>query len=284
MRSSTRFLRFTSAAIGGVGFVAACSQEAPVGPSAMDLVGSSASVIGQAHGVEVCKFGPSGTTTTFSITLQGGGTLYTGSTFTLQALPKGSGCVDGVNRKVVWVAADPNSGQNSVVTITETGLTPGLFLERLIINGSVNGTQDVYPPQMGGSATVNYDVGANFIFFNEGTPLGGSRGCTPGYWKQSQHFDSWPAQYTPGQAFSSVFSNAFPGKSLLYVLGQGGGDINALGRHAVAALLNSANGDVDFGMTPATVISMFNAAAAGGDIEGTKNILAQMNERSCPLN
>src|SRR5215210_35264 len=32
----------------------------------------------------------------------------------------------------------------------------------------------------------------------------GNEGCTPGYWKQPQHFDSWVV-YSPNQLFSSVF-------------------------------------------------------------------------------
>jgi hypothetical protein len=55
-------------------------------------------------------------------------------------------------------------------------------------------------------------------FFNSAIPTtGGGQGCTPGYWKQPHHFHSWVG-YTPGQLFSSVFVNAFPGKTLLEVL------------------------------------------------------------------
>jgi len=114
-------------------------------------------------------------------------------------------------------------------------------------------------------------------------PPPGGEGCTPGYWKQSQHFDSWNG-YSPNQLFSSVFEDAFPGMTLLEVLGQGGGDLNALGRHAVAALLNTANGEVNFGMTTAGVINAFNGVFPGGDYEGQKNIFAALNERGCPVN
>ena len=38
------------------------------------------------------------------------------------------------------------------------------------------------------------------------------------------------------------FDDAFPGMTLLEVLSQGGGGLNALGRHTVAALLNAASG------------------------------------------
>ena len=75
---------------------------------------------------------------------------------------------------------------------------------------------------------------------------GGGEGCTPGYWKQKQHFDSWADPYDPTDLFSDHFENAFPGMTLLEVLGNGGGGLNALGRHTVAALLNSANSGVSF--------------------------------------
>ena len=66
-------------------------------------------------------------------------------------------------------------------------------------------------------------------------------GCTPGYWKQDQHFDSWEATgYEPGDSFDVVFGVASSnGWTLLEALDAGGGDENALARHATAALLNA---------------------------------------------
>jgi hypothetical protein len=84
--------------------------------------------------------------------------------------------------------------------------------------------------------------------------------------------------------FSAVFDNAFPGKTLLDVLENGGGGLNALGRHTVAALLNAASSGVDYDLTSAQVISLFNAAYPGGDYEALKNRFAGFNEQGCPLN
>ena len=84
-------------------------------------------------------------------------------------------------------------------------------------------------------------------------------GCTPGYWRQPHHADSWPAPYTPTTPFSDVFEDAFPGMTLDQVLGEGGGDLDALGRHTVAALLNATSPDVDFELTTQEVIDAFNA-------------------------
>ncbi len=114
-------------------------------------------------------------------------------------------------------------------------------------------------------------------------------GCTPGYWKQSQHFGSWTTPYDPTDPFfSNGFENAFPNKNLLFVLGNGGGGLNALGRHTVAALLNAANPTVSgigFPYTTAQVISMFNAAFPGTTTayNTLKNQFEAANERGCPL-
>ncbi len=108
-------------------------------------------------------------------------------------------------------------------------------------------------------------------------------GCSPGYWKQSQHTGNWPAPYTPGTLFGSVFENAFPGKTLLQVLTQGGGGLNALGRQTVAALLNASSTAVDYGYTASEVIAKFNAAYPGGNYDALKNDLEHQNTVSCPL-
>jgi hypothetical protein len=118
------------------------------------------------------------------------------------------------------------------------------------------------------------------------TTVARGEGCTPGYWKQPHHFDSWVG-FEPGDSFETVFGvNAFPGDpTLLEVLRQGGGGVKALGRHAVAALLNSAAG-LDFGLTTGQVIARFGDAVAPGapSIESVKNEFEELNEQGCPLN
>jgi hypothetical protein len=117
----------------------------------------------------------------------------------------------------------------------------------------------------------------------EEPPAGGGEGCTPGYWKQRHHFDSW-AGYNPDDAYETVFGvNASFNKTILGALTQGGGGEKALGRHAVAALLNAANPDVSYAFTEAEVIAMVQKAYATGDFEGTKNALEAENEQGCPL-
>jgi hypothetical protein len=109
-------------------------------------------------------------------------------------------------------------------------------------------------------------------------------GCTPGFWKQPQHFLVWPAPYTPNMLFSQVFEDAFPDLTLLQVLWLQGGGLEALGRHTVAALLNAADPDVTYPLEPQNVIDLFNAVFPGtaADYEALKDYFAVFNELGCP--
>ena len=131
------------------------------------------------------------------------------------------------------------------------------------------------------SADNHITLTSTAIIVVDGCTQDGMAGCTPGFWKQRQHFQYWTSPYTTTTQFSAVFADAFAGQTLLQVLGNGGGGLNALGRHTVAALLNAANADVDYGMTPAAVIAAFNAAYASGDYETQKNLFEARNEREC---
>jgi hypothetical protein len=112
----------------------------------------------------------------------------------------------------------------------------------------------------------------------------GGDGCTPGFWRQPHHFQYWVG-YTPSDLFDTVFgvTSTFPANTLLEVVVQGGGGEKALGRHAVAALLNSTNPDVDYAYETDEVIAMVQAAYASGDFEGVKNRLETENERGCTV-
>jgi hypothetical protein len=122
---------------------------------------------------------------------------------------------------------------------------------------------------------------------------GGGEGCTPGYWKQPQHFDSWVG-YTQGQTLESVFdvpnSYGMDNKTLLQALSfQGGsstvGAAEILLRASVAALLNSSS--VNYPLTTADLIAQVNAALASGNRGTMLNLAAQLdlyNNLGCPLN
>jgi hypothetical protein len=141
--------------------------------------------------------------------------------------------------------------------------------------------------------TLNGSGAIDNIVFS--LPSVGDEGCTPGYWKQEQHFGSW-TRYTPSTTFFEVFGcpivikwseGGKPGDTadptLLQTLQAKGGGINALARHAVAAWLNAANPDVDYAFTTFEVIALFQGAYDSGDFESTKEMFEEANEASCPL-
>jgi cysteine-rich repeat protein len=120
----------------------------------------------------------------------------------------------------------------------------------------------------------------------------GGEGCTPGYWKQPHHLDSWSGA-GPDDLFNAVFGTnvAFNAEqcgdidpTLLQALKCKGGGLSALARHAVAALLNSYNGGVSYDYTAAQVKEMVKNAIDSERYGPTKNKLAESNELGCPLN
>lgn len=197
--------------------------------------------------------------------------------FQVTELPEPGYKVDFVDLRTIGVLKEEEFG--AVNTYEKDSIVHSNFVE-VLIGRTPDGIYPLYS-----------HAGAVAIYHNiPDTPppppvTAGSQGCTPGYWKQSQHFDSWIG-YEPDQLFSSVFEDAFPGMTLVQVAGQGGGGLNALGRHVVAALLSSASSGVDYGMAPVNVIDAFNSvySGSGGDYETLKNTLAARNERNCPLN
>lgn len=116
------------------------------------------------------------------------------------------------------------------------------------------------------------------------TPATG-HGCTPGYWKQEQHFSSWPEPYFPQSDLAQAFGvDPLEGDpTLLDGLEAKGGGLDALLRHAVAALLNAASDGVNYPFDLETVVKMFQTALQSGDYETTKDALEAANESDCPL-
>ena len=130
---------------------------------------------------------------------------------------------------------------------------------------------------------------------NTPTSVRSDEGCTPGYWKQSQHFDSWgPTGYAPGQQLDTVFSNTgdFSNNTLVEALNfQGGNDLDGareiLLRAAVAALLNASHPSISYPLTESQVISQVNAALASNDRSTMLTLATRLdgyNNAGCPLN
>jgi hypothetical protein len=123
-------------------------------------------------------------------------------------------------------------------------------------------------------------------------PRRGGQGCTPGYWKQEQHFFAWePTGYYQNDIYGYVFP--FDGTefdwdhvtemTLLEALWTGGGKEKALYRHATAGLLNAASPDVAYAYTVDEVLQMVEDAYESGDFNFYKDMLDEANNMGCPL-
>jgi hypothetical protein len=132
--------------------------------------------------------------------------------------------------------------------------------------------------------------------------LPGGEGCTPGYWKNNwvrwqgvEPGNAWTSPYVGGTSFDSVFGVSITVRvgrvdrtnpTLFQALNAQGGGINALARHAVAALLNAQSPDVDYAMTAGDVVTAVYNAIEGGDgavIEDLKNDLDGYNNAGCSI-
>ena len=184
------------------------------------------------------------------------------------------------------------------VTVVEQDIPLGIQLDSVVIQQFNAGT--ITHTNLGAVTTGSVYVGGsprsggNIIFYNSVTPDEGE-GCTPGYWKQAQHFDSWTT-YTSGQSLESVFdvpdSFGLDNTSLVDALSFTGGSgtlgaARILLRAAVASLLNSTSAGVSFPQTTADIIADVNTALASGD-RGTMLTLAGEldadNNLGCTLN
>lgn len=274
MKSWKRVAR-GSIAVGAMA-LAACSSDADEQMSPMEPVFTG---IKTGQEVRVYKDGPAGTYS-FEATATGGNLLF--GSFTVDATGDPATAF-----RTIWNQNDPLAAASSV-TVTENVPANMQVDSIVIVNVDENGNLIFPYTKFTGTNTatatgVDFKHGAYFAFFNSEIPEvpGGGEGCTPGYWRQAQHFGNWTG-YSPNQQFSSVFDDAFPGMTLLQVVSLGGGGLNALGRHTVAALLNGSS-TVDYSMSAQQVIDAFNAVYPNGDYEGQKTIFETENELGCPL-
>lgn len=108
-------------------------------------------------------------------------------------------------------------------------------------------------------------------------------GCRPSFWKH--HHREWSA-YSPGDRYDAIFGvDASGNKSLMRSLKGHGkrASSKALGREAVAALLNAANSSVNYLFTPGEVVEIVVDAYESRDFDTAMNILREQNEKGCPL-
>jgi hypothetical protein len=199
-----------------------------------------------------------------------------------------------------------HTGADGCYTWTNLGPVPGGYYDvgEVVPAGWMPLTPTWYnfgsPPQSGASYS--------FTFVN--TP---TQGCTPGYWKVEQHWDSWPAPWSPGGPLSAMFSGVnnspyatsvvtFPDGTSVLMGGatqgqalnfQGGDSVpekaEILLRAAVAAVLNADSPGVNFPWTSAQVASAVNAALASQDATTIIDLADQLDGDNngpggCPLN
>ena len=198
-----------------------------------------------------------------------------------------------------------SGGTGGPYTFSATGLPNGLSVST---SGLLSGT-----PTVTGNFTYTITVtdnsgnsGSSSCSVTVGEippPPPSGEGCTPGYWKAKQHWDSWvPTGYSTNQRINTVFTVpatlTLKGKNLgMYTLVQGlsfqggsttSGKAEILLRAAIAALLNTAHPNLDYPeYTPATLIAAVNAALASGNGATMGQLAARLdalNNRGCTLN
>jgi hypothetical protein len=290
--SITRRAAFVSLAVAGM--VVGCSKDGvtPPGPQGLSL-DQRPPGRGPSQGLELCKAGAAGKFDfTASVSPAGTGTLYS-SAFSIVVPPSGAQTCFVLPR--LW---ETEGSFDVTVTVTED-VPDGMEVSKIEVNEIIHDatTGDHLSPPMNitvhpGAATFD----ANFVknddievlkvvtFFNR--EVTGLQGCTPGYWKQQQHFGSWNSTgLNPSDSYNTTFGvTAWPATfTLLDALGQNGGGINRLARHSTAALLNARSSEVAYGITSQEVIQRTRAAIASGDYDSASDVFEPLNENGCPL-
>lgn len=155
-----------------------------------------------------------------------------------------------------------------------------IILTRKLGGGPISITTQKLTGTNTASGRIEFEEGWVATFYNSPIeppppppPPSGTQGCTPGYWKN--HLSRWPV--STNLSFNATFGVNFfaPNFTLLQAAKQGGGHEKRLGRHAVAAYLNTLVG-IDYKYTTAEVIALVQA--------GDADALEKANERRCPLN
>lgn len=306
---STRHSGFKRAVgIFGAVALAACSSVGDPPTSPLTHASSIAQWEGEGTGfVRVCKAaGPTGTYT-FHTSVAGGGAHVINFGQGPEVSLNFSGTEVCLNAgSYIPLGNDPSwtAGMTAEVTVAELVPT-GIEVEKIeawntsvfpfVLLGTITGSSSI-------TLNVTATSRIKILYYNRETPPPpppppGGEGCTPGYWKQSQHFHSWDAAgYSTTQTIGSVFSNASAFGLNNYTLLEGlsfeGGNstkdaAKILLRAAIAAVLNSAHPTVDYAMSTADVVAAVNAALTSDDRNAIISLGLQLdteNNRGCELN
>jgi hypothetical protein len=272
-------------------------QSNPLSPSSRP---SFTTVPGGPTGVfKLCKTSEKAGSFTFQLTATGGGPGVDPFPATINITLDADMTASCKN---VFIPANPAAWTSSM-KITATELVPAgmTACNVAVYNGST--VLGDYPGSTTASVNLAYGQDVSIEWRNCATTppvvISGG-GCTPGYWKQSQHFDSWPTTVHTGDKLSLYFATGaqmVDGKALgnytmldgLKMKGGSGiaGANQILMRAAVAAYLNSAVNALHYPFSTANVVSMVNTALGSGNRDLmilTAAKLDKANNGDCTLN
>ena len=117
-------------------------------------------------------------------------------------------------------------------------------------------------------------------------------GCTPGYWKQEQHFYAWPAPYSRNEvtSFGDLNGDGAADTPLDALKYKGGNNIDGarriLTRAYVAEILNEAAFGDDYPANPDDYAYIFWDTFRNGDRKTMLDLATQLdmwNNAGCPL-
>jgi len=125
-----------------------------------------------------------------------------------------------------------------------------------------------------------------------------SQACSPGFWRQEQHFNSWPNPPFPADSFEGVFGRvitvnqgggapAITGPTLQEASAATGGGVNRAARIGTAAYLSAVHVGVNYPYSAAQVITAVQQAIdlspfTGPSIDDLENVWKN-NPDHCPL-
>ena len=126
-----------------------------------------------------------------------------------------------------------------------------------------------------------------------------AQACSPGFWKQDQHFEDWPAAPSPGDLFFAVFSRLItvsqPGQdpdvtnpTLFQALRANKDGVNRAARIGTAAYLSAVHPDVAYPYSAAQVVlavqqAIDGVAFTGPSITDLENVWKTAVGEHCPL-
>jgi hypothetical protein len=216
----------------------------------------------------------------------------------------GSGTLSAGDTLEATAQTGDGSGTLDLGEYEFSGLEPGMYIVCETLQASwtqtfpTGNTVCAFDATLGGAG---YAITLTSGQVDDGNNFGNMQpleGCTPGFWKT--HTERWDGIggddlttiYQTTDLFNATFgvTSAQSGVpdtfTLLDAVNLKGGGSKALIRHAAAALLNT-DSDVDFGMTSAEVIALYQDAV--GAIAGPETVssalatLSAANERGCPF-